>query len=169
VQLRFVLFLEHLRHLFKHLVRIFWLLLHFFLEIFIAFVRFSSLILASSSLASVVVLYSSSSNFCFRSSFFNYLFSLSSAEFLCNSSNSIEADLTLILVNHVRSNSLGWTLETSMSDMIFWPLLLANYWQPLSTSLEDCSEHCLEHQEMIFEVQTPFNPFLLLKSLIRSR
>ena len=71
--------------------------------------RFSSLIMASSSLASVEVLYWSSSSFWSRSSFLSYLFSLSRTVFLCSSSKSVEGDLKLILFNQSRFSSFGWT------------------------------------------------------------
>jgi len=83
--------------------------------------RFSSLILASSSLAYIDVLYSSSSSFWSISFFLSCLFSLSSTVFLCSNSKSIEADLKFILFNQARFSSLGWTQAgitsaTSFSD-----------------------------------------------------
>jgi len=92
-----------------------------FLKSSLLLIRFSYLILASSSLASVEVLYSSSSIFWSRSSFLSCLFSLSSTVFLFTNSNSWEADLKFILFNQVRFSSLGCTrvgitAETSLSD-----------------------------------------------------
>jgi len=92
-----------------------------FLKSSLVISRFSSLILDSSSLASVDVFYSRSNSFWSRSSFLNCLFSLSRTVFLCINSNSVKADFKFILFNQVRFSSLGWTQagitsETSLSD-----------------------------------------------------
>jgi len=130
------------------------------------FIKFSSLILASSNLASIDVLYSSNKSLWPRSSFFSCLFSLSNSIFLWSNSNSVETCLRLIFVSQEISSSFGWTPEgmTSLVNMhkgVFTSVLLAGYWQHLLASPEDCSEQCLEHQKMISEVQTRKNILFL--------
>jgi len=79
-------------------------------------ISFSSLILASSSLASVTVLYSNISSFCSRSSFLSCLVSFSKRVFFCRSASSKEASLRFILFNQFKSSSLGCILDGMKSE-----------------------------------------------------
>jgi len=87
-----------------------------FLNSSLLLMRSYSLILASSSLTSVAVLYSNRSSFCSRSSFLRCLFSFSRRVFFCRSASSGEVSLRFILFNQFKSSTLGCILDGMKSE-----------------------------------------------------